>query len=110
MLRGLGDLAKMGGLLQQALDMRKRIEEMKAELAEQRFEGETLGGAVRVVVNGALEIESLVISRDLVSPERSEELAAMVQAAVNSAIKTAQEYVQQRMRDLTGGYDIPGIS
>ena len=44
MLRGLGDLAKMGGLLQQALDMRKRIEEMKAELAEKRFEGETLGG------------------------------------------------------------------
>lgn len=110
MLRGLGDLAKMGGLLQQALDMRKRIEEMKAELAEKRFEGETLGGAVRVVVNGTMEIESLTISPDLVAPERSEELAAMVQAAVNSAIKTAQEYVQQRMRDMTGGYDIPGIS
>ena len=65
---------------------------------------------MRVVVNGTMEIESLTISPDLVAPERSEELAAMVQAAVNSAIKTAQEYVQQRMRDMTGGYDIPGIS
>ena len=110
MLRGLGDLAKMGGLLQQALDMRKRIEEIKAELSGLTFEGEALGGAVRVVVNGVMEVESLTISPELVSPDRADELAALIQAAVNSGIKAAQEHVQARMRELTGGYDIPGIS
>ncbi len=109
MLRGLGDLGKMGGILKQAMEMKSRIEELKQELAKERFETSVGGGVVRVEVSGTLEVLAVHIDPEIVCAENVHELETLVQSGINSALASVQEKTQSRMRELAGGYDIPGI-
>ena len=63
----------------------------------------TGGGMVKVVMTGDLRLESLVIDPDAVDPEDVEMLQDMVVAAVNEAIRMAEELQQSQMGGAEGG-------
>lgn len=109
MLKGLGDLGKLGAVLKQAMEMKQRIEELRARLAQETMEGSAGGGAVRVVVNGALEIQSLVIDPELCNPDDLPLLQEMIIGAVNDAVRKMQAYIKERMTEIAGVADIPGL-
>lgn len=109
MLKGLGDLGKLGAMLKQAMEMKQRIEELRAQLARETMEGTAGGGAVRVVVNGALEIQTLKIELELCNPEDLPLLEEMVAGAVNDAIRKMQSHIKERMTEIAGIADIPGL-
>ena len=67
------------------------------------------GGVVKVVANGKNEIISVEIKPEAVDPEDVEMLQDLIQAAVNEALKKAQDMVSQEMSRLTGGIKIPGL-
>lgn len=108
MLKGLGDLGKMGGLLKQAMEMKSRIEELKEKLGDERVEF-SVAGEVSVVVNGNMEIVSLNINPGLLKSEDAETIEGVIAAAVNGALEKAREMVKSKMTELTGNVDIPGI-
>ncbi len=110
MLGGLGDLGKMGAMLKQAMEMKGRIEELKAELAREEIETSVGGGMVTVRVTGTMEILSIKIDPEIVNPNDVQTLEEMVQSAVNMALQTVQERTRQRMSDIAGGYNIPGLT
>lgn len=109
MLKGLGDLGKMGGILKQAMEMKGRIEELKSQLGEYRIETEVGGGMVAIVMNGNMEALSIKIDPELINAEDPEMLESMVCAAVNAGVSKVQEMVKAKMTDLTGGVEIPGM-
>ena len=109
MLKGLGDLGKMGGILKQAMEMKGRIEELKENLGEMHVESSVGGDMVTIVMNGNMEVVSLKIDPALIDAEDPETLEGMVAAAVNASISKVQEMVKGKMTELTGGVDIPGI-
>ena len=110
MLKGLGDLGKMGGMLKQAMEMKERMEELKEQLGDERIEASSGAGMVQVVLTGKMELLSIKIDPEIINPDEPEVLETMVQAAINEGTKKAQELVKERMQEMAGGIDIPGLT
>ncbi len=108
--KGLGGLGDFGNMLKQAMELKANMEKLKETLADERVEASAGGGMVTVVINGKMEVQSVKIDPELINPEDPEMLETMVAAAINEANRKAQEMVHERMSDLTGGIDIPGIT
>jgi len=85
-------------------DMVKAQEELKKEIVE----ASAGGGMVTVKISGDLELKELVIDPEAVDPDDVELLQDMVQAAVNEAIRSAQELATSKMNAATGGLAGPG--
>jgi DNA-binding YbaB/EbfC family protein len=85
-------------------DMLKAQEELKNEVVE----ASAGGGMVTVKLSGDLELKELRIDPEAVDPEDVEMLQDMVQAAVNEAIRSAQELAATKMGAATGGLGGPG--
>jgi len=109
-LKGLGDLGKMGGMLKQAMEMKGRMEELKEQLGDERIEADSGAGMVRIVMNGKMELLSIKIEPEIINPEEPEMLETMVQAAINEGTRKAQEMVKEKMTEMAGGIDIPGLT
>lgn len=110
MLKGLGDLSKMGGMLKQAMEIKQRIEELKEQLANERVSASSGGGMVQVELNGKMQVLSLKIEPEVINPAEPEVLETLVQAAINEGVNKVQEMLKERMQEITGGMDIPGIT
>jgi DNA-binding YbaB/EbfC family protein len=89
---------------QMQADMMKAQEELKREVVE----ASAGGGMVTVKISGDLELKELRIDPEAVDPEDVELLQDMVQAAVNEAIRSAQELAASKMGAATGGLAGPG--
>ena len=89
---------------QMQADMMKAQEELKNEVVE----ASAGGGMVTVKITGDLELRELRIDPEAVDPEDVDMLQDMVQAAVNEAIRSAQELAASKMGAATGGLGGPG--
>jgi DNA-binding YbaB/EbfC family protein len=109
-LKGLGDLAKMGSVLKQAMEVKDKIEGMKESLGNERVEAMSGGGMVRVVMSGKFELLQIKIDPEVIDRNEPEMLETLVQAAVNDGVNKISMLIKQRMSELTGGLDIPGLT
>jgi len=100
----------MNNLMKQAQKMQKDMEKMQEELQQRTVEATAGGGAVVVVASGKKEIIEIKIKPEVVDPEDVEMLQDLVLAAVNEAIRQAEEMVSSEMSKITGGMgSIPGL-
>ena len=79
------------------------------EIKDMTFEATAGGGMVKVVANGDMTVDSIVIDPEAVDPEDVEMLQDMVAAAVNEALRGVSEISSQRLNAATGGLDISGL-
>src|SRR5436309_308287 len=93
----------MNALLKQAQQMQADMSKAQEELAGEQVEASAGGGMVKVTMSGDLKLQSIQIDPEAVDPEDSEMLADMVLAAVNEAIRSAQELATSKMGGITGG-------
>ncbi|SYZ72484.1 conserved hypothetical protein [Candidatus Zixiibacteriota bacterium] len=101
---GLGDMMK------QFQKMQARMEEIQAELEKTEVEGTSGGGMVKVTANGKQDILSITIDKEVVNPDDIEMLQDLIVAAVNQARQKAAELQSEKMSELTGGLNIPGMN
>jgi len=99
----------LGDLMKQAQKMQQEMGKIQEESKKKTVEASAGGGMVVVVANGAQEIISIKIEKDVVNPEDIEMLQDLVMAAVNEALRRAQQMVSEDMGKLTGGMNIPGM-
>ena len=88
--------------------MMKAQEQLKSEV----IDASAGGGMVTVKISGDLEVRELRIDPEAVDPEDVELLQDMVLAAVNEAIRSAQELAASKMGAAAGGLGglgLPGI-
>jgi nucleoid-associated protein EbfC len=90
--------------------MMRQVQQMQAEMlkAQEQLKHETVeasagGGMVTVTMTGELELKEIKIDPGAVDPEDVELLQDMVQAAVNEAVRSAQELAASKMGAATGG-------
>lgn len=93
----------MNDMLRQVQSMQAEMEKAQEELKTETVEASAGGGMVTVKVSGELEVLELRVDPDAVDPEDVELLQDMVQAAVNEAIRSAQELAANKMNAVTGG-------
>lgn len=99
--------------------MMKQMQKMQAdmaraqeELAERSVTAAAGGGAVKATVSGGLEVLSIEIDPQILDPEDAELVQDTVVAAVNEAMRQAQEMAQDRLGSVAGGLGnlgIPGL-
>jgi DNA-binding YbaB/EbfC family protein len=93
----------MNALLKQAQQMQAEMAKAQEQLAEEEVEASAGGGMVKVRMSGDLRLKGIEIDPEAVDPEDPEMLADMVMAAVNEAIRAAQELATSKMGGITGG-------
>ncbi len=96
-------------MMKQAQKMQAKIMKIQEEMGERSVEASAGGGMVTVTANGKQEILSIRIEPEVVDPEDVEMLQDLVAAAVNEALKKAQEMMAEEMAKVTGGMKIPGL-
>ena len=93
-------------MLQQAQEMLAQQQEAQEKLKTQTVEATAGGGMVKVVITGDLRVQTLQIDPDAVDPEDVEMLQDMVTAALNEALRSAEELQQKAMGGAeAGGFD-----
>ena len=97
-------------MMKQARDIQERVQGLQEELARKTVEAEAGAGMVRVKANGRQEIISVQIAPEVVSSGDVAMLEDLVSAAVNEALRSARELMQEEMTKITGGIRIPGIN
>ena len=106
--RGMG----MGGgmnmnMIKQAQKMQQDMLKMQQELQEKEYSAKAGGGVVCAVVNGKHELKDLTIDPEAVDPDDVEMLQDMIVAAVNEAMRAADNDAAGTMQKLTGGMGLP---
>jgi DNA-binding YbaB/EbfC family protein len=97
-------------MMKQVQDIQGRINGMQSELAEKTIETSSGGGMVTVTANGKQEIISINISPEILDPNDISMLQDLVTAAVNTALKSSKDMMQQELSKITGGIKIPGLN
>ena len=98
------DMKKM---MKQAQKMQRDAEAAQQEINETEFSATAGGGMVEAVVMGDNTVKSLKIDPEAVDPDDVEMLEDMVIAAINEALRNAQETASMRMNSLMGGMNLP---
>ncbi|MDA8388999.1 MAG: YbaB/EbfC family nucleoid-associated protein [Nitrospiraceae bacterium] len=99
----------LGNMLREAQKMQAEMQRLQEEAKNKVVEAASGGGMVTVKANGAGEIVSIKIEKDVVNPEDVEMLEDLVLAASNEALRRAKEVVSQEMSRLAGGLNLPGL-
>ena len=107
--RGFGG---MGGgmnmnMMKQVQKMQQDMRKMQQELENKTYTAAAGGGAVSATVTGKRVLESITIDPDAVDPEDMEMLQDMIVAAVNEALRAAENDSASSMQQLTGGLNLP---
>ena len=100
-------------MLKQMQKMQADMERVQLELQDEYVSASAGGGVVTATVSGGLEVKSIIfIKPEIVDPEDVELLSDTIVAAVNEAMRGAQEHAQRRIGEITGGLSglgIPGM-
>jgi hypothetical protein len=103
------DLSK---ILQAAQQVKDKLGNMQEKLARVTVEAESGGGMVKVKANGRGEVLAVRIDPEVVDPEDVGMLEDLTVAAVNQALKKAQEKAREEMQgeiSQASGMPIPGM-
>jgi len=99
----------MNALLRQAQQMQAEMAKAQEQLADEEVEASAGGGMVKVRMSGDLRLKGITIDPEVVDPDDADMLADLVTAAVNEAIRSAQELAASKMGGITGGLGGPGM-
>jgi hypothetical protein len=99
----------LGDIMREAQKLQAQMQKLQEEAKKKTVEASAGGGMVVVVANGANEIVSIKIEKDVVNPEDVEMLQDLILAAANEALRRAQQMVSEEMGRLTGGFQLPGM-
>lgn len=93
----------MNNLMKQAQKMQRQMEESQRELEATEFTAKAGGGAVEVTVTGKKQVTNIVLSQDVVDSDDVEMLQDLILAAINEAMKMADDASANMMNRMTGG-------
>ncbi len=107
MFGGMGNMGNMAGMMKKVQKMQNEMKKMQEELKRKTVDVSAGGGAVKIVMNGEKQVQSLTIDPAAVDPEDVEMLQDLISAAVNESIKKVDEMMAAEMGKLTGGLGLP---
>lgn len=83
--------------------MQRQMEEQQKALEEASYTAKAGGGAVEVTVTGKKEVTKIKLSPEAVDPDDVEMLEDLIMAAINEAMKQADDASNAAMSKMTGG-------
>ena len=104
-------------MMKQAQSMQTRLKDTQEELANIEITGESAGGKVKVTCDGLGKFKSIKLTAEAINPENPssvdadsiEMLEDIISAAIVQASDKATAQMEQKMKAVTGGINIPGL-
>ncbi len=93
-------------MIRQAQKMQQEMLKMQQNLEQRSYEATAGGGVVKAIVSGKRELTALEIDPEAVDPDDVEMLQDLVIAAVNEAMRKAEDNASASMSKLTGGMNL----
>ncbi len=93
----------MQQMLKQVQKMQEEMMAAQESLKDEVVEASAGGGMVTVRITGDLAFKSITIDPQAVDPEDIELLQDMILAAVNEALRSAQELATSKLGGIAGG-------
>jgi DNA-binding YbaB/EbfC family protein len=99
----------MQQMMRQVQKMQQDMAAAQEQLKHEQVEASAGGGMVKVTVSGDLVVKAIAIAPEAIDPDDPELLQDMVLAAVNEAMRSAQELQQTKLGGVTGGMDLGSL-
>jgi nucleoid-associated protein EbfC len=100
-------MKNIAGLMKQASQMQKKMEEMQAALEAATIEGVAGAGMVTLTMSGKGALKSLRIDPKLADPAEMEMLQDLIVAAHADARRKMEAAAEEQMKNVTGGMNLP---
>ena len=97
----------MGNPMKALQKMQAQMAKVQEELAEDTVEASVGGGSVKVVMTGDLQVRSIKIDPAAVDTDDMPMLEDMIGAAVNEALRMAQDLANTKMAKVTSSMGLP---
>ena len=95
----------IAGLMKQAQQMQENMKKAQEQLAQVEVEGQSGAGMVKVLMTCAHDVRRVSIEPSVMDDR--EMLEDLVAAAVNDAMRRAEQLSQERMSGFTSGLNLP---
>jgi len=100
-------MADFMGLMRQAAEFQSKMQDLQNELDGIEVEGTAGGGMVTVKLSAKGELKGIQLDDSLMQPSEKEILEDLLVAAHADARRKAEAVLQERMKSLTGGLQLP---
>ncbi|MBO5738729.1 YbaB/EbfC family nucleoid-associated protein [bacterium] len=111
-------MMNMMNMMKQAQNIQKKLVDAQNELTNMSIEGTAGNGSVKVVCDGKGQFKSIKLSAEAINPENPsvvssddiEMLEDLIASAMKTAINTSKSEMEAKMKSVTGGVNIPGLT
>lgn len=93
----------MQKLMKQAKEMQNKLEKELKKFESEEFQF-VYQNSITILINGALQIKSIEIDKELIDPEDKTMLQEMIAEAMNEAIEAVQ---QEKSKIGANGFNLP---
>ncbi|HUW98447.1 MAG TPA: YbaB/EbfC family nucleoid-associated protein [Acidiferrobacter sp.] len=99
----------IGQIMKQAQAMQENLRKAQEQLAQLDVEGQAGGGLVKVTMSCRHDVRKVRLDDSLLKEDR-EVVEDLIAAAMNDAVRKAEEVSQEKLSGLTSGLNIPGLN
>ncbi len=100
-------MKNLAGLMKQASQMQKKMEDMQAALEAATIEGSAGAGMVTLTMSGKGELRAIRIDPKIADPDDIEMLQDLIVAAHADAKSKIEAVAAEEMQKATGGLNLP---
>ena len=100
-------MKNIAGMMKQASQMQKKMEEMQATLEAASLEGTAGAGLVTVTLSGKGDLRAVRVDPKLADPAEMEMLQDLLVAAHADARRKIEAFAAEEMQKITGGLNLP---
>jgi DNA-binding YbaB/EbfC family protein len=95
----------LGNLMKQAQQMQENMQKMQEQLGSIEVEGQAGAGMVKVTMTCRHDVKRITIDPSVMDDK--EMLEDLIAAAVNDAVRRAEQTSQEKMAGFTSGLNLP---
>jgi len=111
-------MMNMMNMMKQAQNIQKKLVSAQEELTNLNIEGTSGNGSVKVVCDGKGQFKSIKLSAEAINSENPSSVSAddiemledLISSAMKSAIEKSKSEMESKMKSITGGVNIPGLT
>jgi hypothetical protein len=107
MLKGLGNLGDMAGMMKKAQEMQSKMTDMQDELHNIMVVGESGAGLVKATASAKGELKALDIDPSIFNGDDKEVVEDLILAAIKDAQTKANDRSQEELGKITSDLGLP---
>ena len=107
MLKGLGSLGDMAGMMKKAQEMQTKMAQMQDDLHNVMVIGESGAGLVKATASAKGELKALDIDPSIFNSDDKEVVEDLILAAIKDAQAKAADKAQEELGKITEGLGLP---